>query len=89
VEVSCDSNHLVAYEMQSDKRWPRLVKKVSADSFLDVGAQFVPSFTLCEDIVAETFSDESSVLFLVYAEDDFHALNFGRSKPSVQAAFVE
>jgi hypothetical protein len=60
-----------------DKGWPRLVKKVSADGFLDVSAQFVPSVTLCEDIVAETFSDEPSILFLVYAEDDFHALNFG------------
>jgi hypothetical protein len=51
-----------------DKGWSPLVKKISADGFLDVGSQFVSSITLCKDVVAETLSHESSILFLVHAE---------------------
>jgi len=55
-----------------------LVKKVSTDGFLNIGSQFFPGIALCKDVVTQTFGDESTIFFLVYTEDDFHALNSGR-----------
>jgi hypothetical protein len=68
--------------------WAWLVKKVSADGFLYISAQFFPGIALCKDVVAEALSYESTIFFLVYAEDDFHRLNSGSSKRGLQGAFV-
>jgi len=66
-----------------------LVKKVSTDGFLNIGSQFFPGIALCKDVVTQTFGDESTIFFLVYAEDDFHALNSGSSRRVPQAIFAK
>jgi hypothetical protein len=75
--------------MEPDKLGPWLIKKVCVDCFLYVGAKFFPSIALRKNVLAETFGDESTIFFLVYAEDDFHALNSGSSRRVPQAIFAK
>ncbi len=58
--------------VQADRARLGPVKKISGHSLTHVCAQVLPSIALGENIVRKTLSYITAIIFLRYAEDNFH-----------------
>jgi hypothetical protein len=67
-----------------------LIKEIRGNGLLNILAQLLPGVALREDVVCQTFCNESSVSFLCNAKDYFHGLKLSRlarnNKPSSASA---
>jgi len=61
--------------MQANLFWHGLVVEEGFNRFLDICPQIGPGICLREDIVRKTFSYETTVIFLLHAEHNFHDRN--------------